>query len=171
MGLLIVIGSLMLTTHFKKVDNSALLSYEEKIENKEVTEELNPGDGVGIIDIESIDLRNIIVESIADKNLKYHVCHFEDSALPGDNGNFAIAGHSSTYYQNQVFNNLHEAKVGDKIKITTVEDEFVYTITKMFTVESDAMEVLDQDMSKKEITIVTCTNGGKQRLIVKGEIL
>ena len=62
-------------------------------------------------------------------------------------------------------------QVGDKIKITTVEDEFVYTITKMFTVESDAVEVLDQDMSKKEITIVTCTNGGKQRLIVKGEIL
>ncbi|MDD7753988.1 MAG: sortase [Clostridiales bacterium] len=44
-------------------------------------------------------------------------------------------------------------------------------MTETIVVESDEIEVLDQDMTKKEITLVTCTNGGKQRFIVKGEVL
>ena len=171
MGLLIIIGSLMLTTHFKKVENSALSSFEEKIENQEVITEVNPGDEIGIIEIESINLRNVIVQSTDNKYLRYHVCHFENSAMPGEYGNFALAGHSSTYYQNQVFNGLHKVKVGDMIKVTTIDNEFTYKITETLVVESDEVEVLDQDMTKKEITLVTCTNGGKQRFIVKGEIL
>ena len=170
MGLLIIIGSLMLTTYFKYIENSALSSFEEKIENKEILTEINPGDEIGIIEIESVNLKNAIVESTDNEYLRYHVCHFEESAMPGEYGNFALAGHSSTYYHNQVFNEVHKVKVGDKIKITTVDNEFVYTITETKVVESDEIEVLNQDMSKKEITLVTCTNGGKQRFIVKGEI-
>ena len=132
---------------------------------------VNPGDEIGIIEIESVNLKNVIVESTDKSYLNHHVCHFENTAMPGQDGNFALAGHSSTYYYNQVFNEVHKVKVGDKIKITTVDDEFVYTITETRVVESDEIDVLDQDMSKKEITLVTCTNGGKQRFIVKGEII
>ena len=171
MGLLIIIGSLMLTTYFNHVENSALLSFEEKIEKQEVITEVNPGDEIGIIEIESINLKNVIVESTDNKYLRYYVCHFENSSMPGEYGNFALAGHSSTYYQNQVFNELHKVEVGDTIKIKTVSDEFTYTITETLVVESDQVEVLEQDMTKKEITLVTCTNGGKQRFIVKGEVL
>lgn len=170
MGLLIIIGSLILIAYSKYVDNKALASFEEKIENKEILTEINPGDEIGIIEIESVNLKNVIVESTDNEYLKYHVCHFEESAMPGEYGNFALAGHSSTYYYNQVFNEVHKVKVGDKIKITTADNEFVYTITETKVVESDEIEVLNQDMSKKEITLVTCTNGGKQRFIVKGEI-
>lgn len=170
MGLLIIIGSLILIAYSKYVDNKALASFEEKIENKEILTEINPGDEIGIIEIESVNLKNVIVESTDNEYLKYHVCHFEESVMPGEYGNFALAGHSSTYYYNQVFNEVHKVKLGDKIKITTIDNEFVYTITETKVVESDEIEVLDQDMSKKEITLVTCTNGGKQRFIVKGEI-
>lgn len=170
MGLLIIIGSLILITYSKYVDNKALVSFEEKLENNEILTEINPGDEIGIIEIESVNLKNVIVESTDNEYLRYHVCHFEESAMPGEYGNFALAGHSSTYYYNQVFNEVHKVEVGDKIKITTVNDKFVYTITETKVVESNEIEVLDQDMSKKEITLVTCTNGGKQRFIVKGEI-
>ena len=156
MGLLIIIGSLMLISYSKYVDGKALQSFEDEI---------------GIIEIESVNLKNVIVESTDKSYLNHHVCHFENTAMPGQDGNFALAGHSSTYYYNQVFNEVHKVKVGDKIKITTVDDEFVYTITETRVVESDEIDVLDQDMSKKEITLVTCTNGGKQRFIVKGEII
>lgn len=170
MGLLVIIGSLTLTTYSKYVDKEALTSFEEKIENKEVLTEVNPGDEIGIIEIESVNLKNVIVESTDKKYLNYHVTHFEESAMPGEDGNFALAGHSSTYYANQVFNEVHKVKVGDEIKITTVNEEFIYIITETRVVESDETHVLDQDMSKKEITLVTCTTGGKQRLIIKGEI-
>lgn len=171
MGLLIIIGSLILITYSKYIDKKALASFENKIENNEIITEINSGDEIGIIEIESVNLKNVIVESTDNEYLKHHVCHFEESAMPGEYGNFALAGHSSTYYHNQVFNEVHKVKVGDKIKITTLNDEFVYTITETRIVESDEIEVLDQDMSKKEITLVTCTSGGKQRFIVKGEII
>ena len=153
----------MLISYSKYVDGKALQSFEEKIEKKEVISKVNPGDEIGIIEIESVNLKNVIVESTDKSYLNHHVCHFENTAMPGQDGNFALAGHSSTYYYNQVFNEVH--------KVTTVDDEFVYTITKTRVVESDEIDVLDQDMSKKEITLVTCTNGGKQRFIVKGEII
>ncbi|MCI6458276.1 MAG: class D sortase [Clostridium sp.] len=153
------------------MENKALSSFEEKIERQEVITEVNPGDEIGIIEIKSVNLKNVIVESTDKKYLNHHVCHFENSAMPGEDGNFALAGHSSTYYYNQVFNELHKVKIGDEIIIKTINDEFTYTITETIVVESDEIEVLDQDMTKKEITLVTCTNGGKQRFIVKGEVL
>ena len=124
-----------------------------------------------LVKLKSVNLKNVIVESTDKKYLNHHVCHFENSAMPGEDGNFALAGHSSTYYYNQVFNELHKVKIGDEIIIKTINDEFTYTITETIVVESDEIEVLDQDMTKKEITLVTCTNGGKQRFIVKGEVL
>ena len=171
MGLLIIIGSLILITYSKYMENKALSSFEEKIERQEVITEVNPGDEIGIIEIKSVNLKNVIVESTDKKYLNHHVCHFENSAMPGEDGNFALAGHSSTYYYNQVFNELHKVKIGDEIIIKRINDEFTYTITETIVVESDEIEVLDQDMTKKEITLVTCTNGGKQRFIVKGEVL
>ena len=171
MGLLIIIGSLILITYSKYMENKALSSFEEKIERQEVITEVNPGDEIGIIEIKSVNLKNVIVESTDKKYLNHHVCHFENSAMPGEDGTFALAGHSSTYYYNQVFNELHKVKIGDEIIIKTINDEFTYTITETIVVESDEIEVLDQDMTKKEITLVTCTNGGKQRFIVKGEVL
>ena len=171
MGLLIIIGSLILITYSKYMENKALSSFEEKIERQEVITEVNPGDEIGIKEIKSVNLKNVIVESTDKKYLNHHVCHFENSAMPGEDGNFALAGHSSTYYYNQVFNELHKVKIGDEIIIKTINDEFTYTITETIVVESDEIEVLDQDMTKKEITLVTCTNGGKQRFIVKGEVL
>ena len=171
MGLLIIIGSLILITYSKYMENKALSSFEEKIARQEVITEVNPGDEIGIIEIKSVNLKNVIVESTDKKYLNHHVCHFENSAMPGEDGNFALAGHSSTYYYNQVFNELHKVKIGDEIIIKTINDEFTYTITETIVVESDEIEVLDQDMTKKEITLVTCTNGGKQRFIVKGEVL
>lgn len=171
MGLLIIIGSLILITYSKYMENKALSSFEEKIERQEVITEVNPGDEIGIIEIKSVNLKNVIVESTDKKYLNHHVCHFENSAMPGEDGNFALAGHSSTYYYNQVFNELHKVKIGDEIIIKTINDEFTYTITETIVVESDEIEVLDQDMTKKEITLATCTNGGKQRFIVKGEVL
>ena len=171
MGLLIIIGSLILITYSKYMENKALSSFEEKIERQEVITDVNPGDEIGIIEIKSVNLKNVIVESTDKKYLNHHVCHFENSAMPGEDGNFALAGHSSTYYYNQVFNELHKVKIGDEIIIKTINDEFTYTITETIVVESDEIEVLDQDMTKKEITLVTCTNGGKQRFIVNGEVL
>ena len=89
--------------------------------------------------------------------------------MPGENGNFCIAGHSSTVYNN-VFNNLKNINLNDEIKITTSEGEFTYLVSEIFETEPTNVGVLNQNNDLKEMTIVTCTNGGKDRLIVKGNL-
>ena len=101
---------------------------------------------------------------------KSTVCHFENTAMPGEYGNFSLAGHSS-YRYNEVFNELHKINLDDEIIIKTLNNEFTYVVKDIFEVNPEDTFVLDQDNEIKELTIVTCTNKGKDRLIVKAEIV
>ena len=90
--------------------------------------------------------------------------------MPGENGNFSLAGHSS-YRYNEVFNELHKIKLNDEIIIKTLNNEFTYIVKDIYEVNPEDTFVLEQDNEIKELTIVTCTNKGKDRLIVKAQIL
>ncbi|KXA05032.1 sortase domain-bontaining protein, partial [Clostridium perfringens] len=48
---------------------------------------------------------------------------------------------------------------------------FKYKISQKEIVEPNDSSLLTQDLSKKEITLITCTNRAKQRLILKGELV
>lgn len=174
-GLLICVGSLSIKGYSKYLENKATKSFEEKIDKntKESKEDdftnVKAGDEIAIINIPSIKLNTVVVESIEKQYLKHYVCHFENSAMPGQYGNFSLAGHSS-YRYNEVFNELHKISLEDEIIIKTLNNEFTYVLKDIFEVDPEDTYVLDQDNEKKELTIVTCTNNGKNRLIVKAEI-
>lgn len=174
-GLLICVGSLSIKGYLKYLENKATKSFEEKIDKntKESKEDdftnVKAGDEIAIINISSIKLNTVVVESIEKQYLKHYVCHFENSAMPGQYGNFSLAGHSS-YRYNEVFNELHKISLEDEIIIKTLNNEFTYVVKDIFEVDPEDTYVLDQDNEKKELTIVTCTNNGKNRLIVKAEI-
>ncbi|GAE01811.1 sortase [Clostridium botulinum B str. Osaka05] len=127
------------------------------------------GDKIAIMEIPSISLQSIIVEGTNMDDLRYYLGHFKNTAMPGINGNFSIAGHSSTIY-NEILNELYKVNVRDEIKIKTLTGEYDYIIIKKFVVEPSEVGVLDQDENKKSMTIVTCTDKGKKRLIVKAEM-
>ncbi|HIG0362382.1 TPA: class D sortase [Clostridium sporogenes] len=127
------------------------------------------GDKIAIMEIPSISLQSIIVEGTNMDDLRYYLGHFKNTAMPGISGNFSIAGHSSTIY-NEILNELYKVNVRDEIKIKTLTGEYDYIITKKFVVEPSEVGVLDQDENKKSMTIVTCTDKGKKRLIVKAEM-
>lgn len=67
-----------------------------------------------------------------------------------------------------VFNEIDKIKNGDKIVIDALNGNFVYEVVDKFVVEPEETSVLNGYSDKKEITIVTCTAKGKERLIVKG---
>lgn len=127
------------------------------------------GDKIAIMEIPSISLQSIIVEGTNMDDLRYYLGHFKNTAMPGISGNFSIAGHSSTIY-NEILNELYKVNIKDEIKIKTLRGEYDYIITKKFVVEPSEVGVLDQDENKKSMTIVTCTDKGKKRLIVKAEM-
>ena len=85
-------------------------------------------------------------------------------------GNFAVAGHSSIVY-NCLFNDLHKAEVGMDVEVITQYGAYWYTITEMYVVDPTDVSCIDRrDDGKNIITMTTCINSGKQRLIVVGEM-
>ncbi|MDV5105351.1 class D sortase [Clostridium perfringens] len=102
--------------------------------------------------------------------LENNIGHFENTAMPGENGNFSIAGHRNTI-NNEVFRNIDKLQVGDEIKITTLTDIFQYEINEIFVTSPSDTDVLNQNLDEKTMTIVTCTNRGKDRYIVKAKLI
>lgn len=169
LGLILILGSVSLNMYTKYKQNQAKNKFTQKIENREEIKDTNLGDEIGLIDIPSLNISTAIVSGTGKDQIKYYVGHFENTPMPGDNGNFCIAGHSSTIYNN-IFNDLHKIKIDDEIIITTSNGEFIYVVNDIFETEPTNMGVLSQDNDLKELTIVTCSNQGKDRLIVKARL-
>ena len=175
-GLLICVGSLSIKGYSKYLETKSTKNFEKQIDNnsnetkKDDFSNVKVGDEIAIINIPAINLNTVVVESIEKQYLNNYVCHFENSAMPGENGNFSLAGHSS-YRYNEVFNELHKIKLNDEIIIKTLNNEFTYIVKDIYEVNPEDTFVLEQDNEIKELTIVTCTNKGKDRLIVKAQIL
>lgn len=124
---------------------------------------------VGLIEIPSIGLSQGLVEGITDEILQYYIGHFEDSAQPGEKGNFAVAGHRVSNYS-EAFVNLYKVKPGDLISVKSKGKDFIYEVEENFIVDPDDIDVLDETKDET-ITLVTCTVGAKQRVIVKGSLI
>ena len=170
LGLVLVLGSVSLNIYTKYKQEQAKNNFTQQIkEDKKEDTETTLGDGIALIDIPSVNISSVIVSGTEKEQIRHYIGHFENTAMPGENGNFCIAGHSSTIYNN-VFNNLKNIKLNDEIKITTSDGEFTYLVSEIFETEPTNVGVLNQDNDLKEMTIVTCTNGGKDRLIVKGNL-
>lgn len=58
-----------------------------------------PGAAFGRIEIRRIGVDVVIVEGIDSKTLRRGAGHIPGSALPGDPGNVAIAGHRDTFFR------------------------------------------------------------------------
>lgn len=125
---------------------------------------------IGIMKIPKIDLKVAIGEGIDNETLKYAVGHFDGTAMPGEKGNFAVAGHRS-YTYSEYFNRLDELVEGDEIIVKTKKGEFTYKIYEKKVVEPTEVSVLDKTKDAT-ITLVTCTpiRVATHRLIIKGKL-
>ena len=124
---------------------------------------------IALMEIPSIKLEQGVVKGITDNILNYYLGHFEDSANPGEKGNFSVAGHRVSSYS-EAFANLYKAEIDDEIIVTANNKKHIYKITEMIIVEPTRIDVLD-DTEEATITLVTCTVGAKERLIVKGVLV
>ena len=125
---------------------------------------------IGIMIIPKIDTKVAISEGADLNTLKYAVGHFAGTAMPGEKGNFCVAGHRS-YTYNEAFNRLDEIKKGDELIVKTAKGQFKYKVYKIDVVEPTNLSVLDPT-DDATITLVTCTpiRVATHRLIVKGRL-
>jgi sortase A len=155
--------------NIQRVDDQLGANENIKIADKKPSD--NKEGTIGIISIPKIELNVALSEGIDANTLKYAVGHFIGTPMPGDKGNFCVAGHRS-YAYNEYFNRLDELGIGDKITVTTVGGEFTYEVYESKVVKPEETSVLN-NTENSEITLVTCTpiRVATHRLIVKGRMI
>ena len=124
---------------------------------------------IATINIPSINCTYPILNTWSDELLKIAPCYFH-GAEPNQVGNFCIVGHN--YRNSKFFSKVPSLQVGDSIFIedltqTTVE-YLVYDVYTVNPKDTSCTSQLDQLRDgKTEITLITCTNDGSERVIVK----
>lgn len=144
-------------------DNSGEIKKHEK------SHHIINGKGFAILEIPKLDLKVGIVQGVEIKDIKYNVGHFPESAMPGEKGNFAIAGHRVSYF-GEPFKEIDKLEKGDKVYVTYNGHKYTYEVEYMYEVTPNQTESLKQT-EDATITIVTCTIGAKKRVIVKGKLV
>lgn len=132
-------------------------------------EAINGYTPIAIMEIPSIKLKQPVVDGTGEDVIKYFLGRFPELAMPGDVGNFAVAGHRVSDFTD-AFINLYKVKVGDEVIVTTKDGRFTYQVDNSFIVDPDQVEVLD-DADYEKITLITCTIGSKRRVIVTGKLI
>lgn len=125
---------------------------------------------VGTVSIPSIDVNYPILSETTEKLLKVSVCKFWGSD-PNEVGNLCIAGHN--YRNKKFFSKVPNLVVGDIIKVTDLSGNTVdYKVYDKYTVSPDDVSCTSQlTNGKRIVTLITCTNDSKQRVVVKAEAI
>lgn len=117
------------------------------------------------------------LEADIQKALRNGVIHYPGTALPGDNGNVVITGHSSYYAWDagrfkDVFALLHDVKIGDRVVVYFNQKKFVYEVNKIKVVAPKDVDILGPT-SSEQLTLITCTPIGTnlKRLIVIAKLI
>ena len=125
-------------------------------------------DVIGIIEIPSIGVKAPIVEGTTWDDMKYAVGHFDNTAEPGEKGNTCFAAHDNIY--GDIFSDLSKVKNGEKIIVDYNGEKYMYEVTSQSIVKPDNVSVLEKTKDAT-MTLVTCTPGATERIIVKGKII
>lgn len=111
---------------------------------------------IGIIQIKKVKVKSPIIEGVSESNLNAGIGHIPGTAMPGDPGNCALAGHRS-YTFGKFFNRLDKLEISDEIVITTKKEDLVYEVNKIHVVTPDDTSVLKGSKDENLITLITCT--------------
>jgi len=93
--------------------------------------------------------------------VKYH------GSEPNEVGNFCIVAHN--YRNSRFFSKVPTLVIGDTIQLTDLTGRTItYSVYDTHTVDpSDTRDTTQLTGGKKEVTLITCTNDSKLRVIVK----
>jgi sortase A len=123
------------------------------------------GDPLAKIEAPRTGLDWIVVEGVDVPDLRKGPGHYPGTALPGERGNVAIAGHRTTW--GAPFEDVGELQPGDEIILTSVTGRYVYRVTGTRIVSPSETSVL----APSEEPILTLTSchpkySAQERIIV-----
>lgn len=135
---------------------------------------LNGYDVIGKIKISKINIEYPIV-AIENPNpndtkipLTFSIVRYWGGEVNGY-GNLSIAGHNK--YNGTMFGKLNKLDIKDEVSLTDLKKQTInYIIYSKFITDPNDISVLENtNETEREVTLITCTNGNKKRLILKAK--
>ncbi len=126
---------------------------------------LRAGETIGRIAIPRIGLDTTIIQGTSAPQLALGPGHYPSTALPGQGGTVAIAGHRTTFLE--PFRHIDELRRGDLIEVRMPYGSFEYAVTGRQVVPPDALWVT-RDVAAERLVLSACTPlfSAAQRIIV-----
>ena len=123
-----------------------------------------------IITIPKIGITYPVLSETSDELLEISVNRYwpeVDKLKPNEVGNYCIVGHN--YRNGKMFGRLSELENGDKIQLQDMTGRTLeYEVYNKYIVNPTDTRCTSQlTNGRKEVTLITCTNYGTQRLVVK----
>ncbi len=111
---------------------------------------LHRGESLGRLEIPRIGLRAMVLEGSDQGILRLGVGHIPGTALPGEQGNVALAAHRDSF-----FRPLRRIHPNDEIRLTTVQGSRRYRVDWIRIVSPRHVQVLKPGM-QPTLTLITC---------------
>ena len=124
----------------------------------------------GSIRIPKLGLELPIYTGSTTANLNIGVAHLEGTSLPvgGKSTHSVLCGHNGSV-TNEWFTHIDKLKVGDLFYIRTREQTLTYKVISSAIINPEDTSDLYIRKGQDLVTLLTCAQGGKMRLIVTGE--
>jgi sortase A len=108
------------------------------------------GAPIGELSIPRVKLSAMVLHGSDARTLRRGPGHIENTPLPGEQGNVAIAGHRDSF-----FRPIRDVRVGDDIFLDTGDGRFHYRVSSLGIVEPTDVSVLDPT-DTATLTLITC---------------
>jgi len=114
---------------------------------------------IGILEIHALELSLPVISEWNDTRLKQAPCRYKGSVYLD---NLIIAGHNYKKH----FGGLKNLQIGDTITFTDMDEHcFSYTVTALEELDGTTIEAMES--GDWDLTLFTCTIGGKKRVTVR----
>lgn len=120
----------------------------------------------GILKISSLGLEYPVLSQTSEELLKISLNKYWGPG-PNEIGNYCIVGHN--YKNGKMFGNLSKMEIGDTATLQAIGGkDVIYEVYDKYVVEPEDVSCTSQlTGGRRELTLITCTNYGTQRLVLK----
>lgn len=146
--------------------------FSRSVEKEKIT--MNGYNVIGIVKIPKIEIEYPILDidtsnpEETKEPMKISIVRYWGGKV-NEYGNLSIAGHNN--YDGTMFGKTKRLEIGDIVELTDLDDKTIkYEIYDKFTTDPNDVTILaTKDENIREVTLITCTNGNKERLILKAK--
>lgn len=135
-----------------------------------------PGGVIGRLYIPKLNLHWVVVEGVALKDIRYAPGHYPGTAMPGQVGNFSVAGHREP----GIFWDMEKVQPSDDVIVETGTNWYVYQVFQDHIVSPSDTDVVAPVPNQPgvtptdpDLTLTTCNPkwDNYQRLVVHAKLV